>query len=206
MTSPGAATPAYQPLGRVPRIRPRHRYSSAWLGDDHILLVDHGACSERYRRFALRDIQAFAVEPTRMNTLWLSLGGILATAAVLFSLLALSDDDNRAVLFFFLLPLTGLGLWMFFRNLVRGATCKFYIVTAVSSLRADNISRLKEAQRALQKLDPLVRAAQAEIAEALQAARVRPPAAAGQPEDGAETAPPATAPDATAEPAGLQQN
>lgn len=131
-----------------------------WLGTDHILVIASQFLTERYKRFYFQDIQAITVTRSSLGVL---LGVILAILAGFFAL--------WAVLGYLLLDWTplptaivgGIGIvWvlLFFVNLLLGPTCRCYLYTAVNCEELYALGRVRTARRAIERLRPLIEAAQ----------------------------------------------
>jgi len=125
----------------------------AWLAEDHILVQRPAIWMEEYRRFYLRDIQAFIVRKTHEATF---LNILLGSVLVLILLIGAGVGELSGSLLIVCFVLLGLVLI----NLGRGPTCQFHIRTAVNLQRMPMISRLRTAERFLHLLVPLVNRAQ----------------------------------------------
>ena len=75
--------------------------ASLWLGDGHLLQAASGLAIERYRRWYLREVQAFLVRRTRKRMAWNFVCGILgglalAATAGFLGLAATSAPEREA--------------------------------------------------------------------------------------------------------------
>jgi hypothetical protein len=149
--------------------------SSAWVGPDHVLAVDLYGAAEDYRRFYFREIQAFGVKRTRRYEIWAAVL-VPLLVAFLWATLAATDESRwflGAMALFF-----GLCLAI---HLLRGPTCRCYVLTRVGREELGAFSRLRTARKALDALRPLVVAQQREVALAIRRAREAAAAAAAVP-------------------------
>jgi hypothetical protein len=165
--------------------------STAWIGPDHLLAVDMFGASEDYRRFYFKEIQAFAVRRTIRYEVW---AGILAALLFVSLWAALATTDAARVSFGILAALFGVLLLV---HLLRGPTCRCYVVTRVGREELGAFARLRTAKRALDALRPIVVAAQREVALAARRARAAGASveASPVPAAGAREAPPEAVPE-----------
>jgi MFS family permease len=153
-------------------IRVTASHSRLWLGRDHLLLVDSTGYEENYKRFYFRDIKAITIQRTNrgriigiVSGLWLALGVVLAFAtgtvgAWIFGILS------------------GIILCVFVTNLALGPTALCHLRTAVQVEELACWNRLRRARAAMERIRPLIIAAQGELStETLQAAIDEPAAA-----------------------------
>ncbi len=141
---------------------------SLWLGEreDHALLVEGNLMTERYQRVWLRDVQAFLVRPSRQAR-WVTITGLVLV--VLFGGLAAIATGIGVSVFVTLLCLS---LPILLHGLFFARTHHFYAVTAVQRTEWPNLARQRHIRKALARLEPLIREAQA--ADAAQATPVAP--------------------------------
>lgn len=129
-----------------------------YLGSDHLLSVDSIYGSEHYKRFYLRDVQAFIVRRTQTGlTTVLIFGGLLAIS----SLGLLSADPITfgfgsvfSVLFGFIF------LVVLIQQLGWGGTCRTWVQTAVQTEELPSLGRRRTCRKVVNRLQPLVLAAQ----------------------------------------------
>jgi hypothetical protein len=132
--------------------------ASLWLGKDHLLCVETSGYSESYKRFYFRDIQAFSFRRTNARMV---LSIVLAVMAALFLLIAfIADNTTVLVIFVSLTPL--LCLVPLVINLILGPTCRCQVRTAVQTEDLP-IRRIRGARRFLERVRPLISAAQGEL-------------------------------------------
>ena len=144
--------------------------STAWIGSDYVLAVDLYGAAEDYRRFYFKEIQAFGVKRTRRYEIW---AAVLVPFFLSFLWGALAAKDDSRWVFAPFAALFGLSLLV---HLLRGPTCRCYVVTRVGKEELGAFSRMRTARRAFDVLRPLVVAAQREVALSLR--RMRDAAAA----------------------------
>jgi hypothetical protein len=130
---------------------------SLWLADDHLLAVDGASYYEEYKRFYFRDIQAIFMHPTSRRAIW---NGVLASLLIMHVLvlawLGLSAITIGIVAAVLAIPLI--------INNALGPACRVYLRTAVQVEELAALSRVGRARKALEKLRPLIAAAQRENA------------------------------------------
>ena len=138
--------------------------SSLWLGADHLLMIDSNRFTERYKRFYFRDIQAFIVVKTSRRLKWNVALGIFAFASLTIALATTPALIPLLTLFF---------LTLIVFNQVLGPSATVYIRTAVQVEELPSLNRIRRARRALEKLRPLIAAAQGELSSEEGFARMR---------------------------------
>lgn len=127
-----------------------------WLGDDHLLQVESvGGYSESYKRFYFRDIQAFCLRKTKA---WFAANVVLGFLTGIFFLWALTVQDSAGVI--------ALGIFtavfgaFLLLSVVRGPTCTVHLKTAVHYEELASLRRLRNANKVLARIRPLIEAAQ----------------------------------------------
>jgi hypothetical protein len=143
--------------------------SSLWLGDDHLLRIDSSGYTENYRRFYLRDIQAVIIRKTIGMQIWVLVFGMLALVSAMF---AVGVSDPIAIGIWW--GLVGLFLLLLTINLLRGPCCAFHIKTAVQLEPIPAITRIRRAHQMLDRLRPLLAAAQGQVSREEILARFQP--------------------------------
>lgn len=186
--------PAYK---RLSRDRVTQQFSvvtatraSLWQGPDHILLVQNSGFTETYKRFYFRDIQAITVLETNRRAIWNAILGIPFGLCVVGALASAMPNANIAAVvtwaifaFIFFLPLL--------INNIRGTACKCQLRTAVQTEYLGSLSRVRQTQKVLTKIRPLIAAFQGELTPEEISARMRSVAAEELP---AQNPPPSAAP------------
>jgi hypothetical protein len=132
--------------------------SRVWLGEDHVLLVLTRGYVEAYRRFFFKDIQGFVVRQTQIGKIW---NAVWAACVAFFGFLALALNDVGTIIMLCLAAPFAVGLLI---NVLLGPTCSFHIRTAVQTERLPAVSRVRSAQNFIEGIEPLITAAQGEIA------------------------------------------
>jgi hypothetical protein len=128
-----------------------------WLANDHLLHVQSRTFMESYRRFFLRDIQGILVERTQTAQLW---SAIWAAGVAFFGIMALIVGGTAAVVLLVIAAPFAIALIV---NLALGPSCATYIRTAVQMERVTAVSRVRAARQFLARVEPLIRAAQADL-------------------------------------------
>jgi hypothetical protein len=132
-----------------------------WQGPDHLLFVASSALGERYKRFYFADIQAIVIRKTSAWLAW------MIVLLVMLSLLgagaiAATDANGRAVLF----VITGVFFILLAIHAALGPTCRCVIRTAVQTEELPSLKRVRNADKVLARIRPLIESAQRqEIAE-----------------------------------------
>jgi hypothetical protein len=127
-----------------------------WLGDDHLLQVESvGGYSETYKRFYFRDIQAFCLRKTKA---WFAANVVLGFLTGMFLLWALTVHDSAGVIALGIF--TGVFGMFLLLSVVRGPTCTVHLKTAVHYEELASLRRLRNANKVLARIRPLIEAAQ----------------------------------------------
>jgi hypothetical protein len=152
---------------RLARARARRTFAAAfssrvglWLGPDHLLCVETTGYWEAYKRFYFRDIQAIIIRESQRRLIWnavLTIPLVICLVGLLVSLTSRTLDPGVAIpwsLFaaVFLVP--------FVMNNLRGPACVTQLRTAVQTEDLPCLSRLRQTRRILERLRPLINAAQ----------------------------------------------
>jgi hypothetical protein len=140
-------------------------YSSLWLGSDHLLIVTSTGYSERYARVLLRDICALFVARTDRRLYLGLVWGAMAGLGALAIAIRLQNGQAPTVSVAFLL----LGAIGSIINALLGPGCRVYLVTGVQTTRLPAIVRAPRAHRVIARLQPVIQAAQADLAPATSA-------------------------------------
>lgn len=122
-----------------------------WLGRDHLLCVYNKKYEEDYKRFYYKDIQAIIIHKTNRAKAWNIIFGIFA------AIFAVRITE--------LWPLTGFFLLLMLINRLRGPTCACTLQTAVSKEYLPSLSRLRNAEKAVNRLMPLIEKAQGKLSK-----------------------------------------
>jgi hypothetical protein len=150
--------------------------SSLWLGKDHLLCVEATGCTERYKRFYFRDIQAITVQRTRA---YFNANIILLPLVALSLFIGFVSDVHveRIVLWSIALAL-GIPL---IANLVRGPSCVCRIRTAVQEEEIPALAAIRKTTAVLARIRPLLAEAQGLVAPEEIPRRMQELAAQNQP-------------------------
>ena len=161
--------------------------SSLWLGKDHLLCVETTGYTETYKRFYFRDIQACALRTNRRRLVFNIVLGVPVALFALVIVLAWLDissrprqsDDMLALLFWG--GLMGIFLSGMLVNHLRGPGCVFTLRTAVQEEEISALKRVKQVQKVLAHIRPLIAEAQGLLAREEIPARLAELAAQDQP-------------------------
>jgi hypothetical protein len=188
------AEPAYQ---RLTRERINRQFTlvtasrvSLWLGGDHLLLVQRNGFTETCKRFYFRDIQAITVQQTARRTIWNAILTVPLGIGLIGLLLSASAPANEAALVVWLI-FAGVFLLPFAVNNLRGTASECRLRTAVQTEELGSLSRVAQTRKVLDRIRPLIVAAQGQLAAQEVAARMQAAAQAAAITPGPE--PPAAA-------------
>jgi len=141
------------------RLSPKNRtwngFSQAWLGSDHLLIVNSNRFVERYQRFAFADIQAIVVSEGGRRAVWQAVAASVCFAASI----AVRSTFGKG--FFAAIGLVALGLAIW--DIVRGPRCRCVLQTAVSGECLYPISRMRTARTFLAALTPAIETVQGSV-------------------------------------------
>jgi hypothetical protein len=146
----------------------RGRRIQLWLGDDHLLLVEWDGHREYYKRFRYGDIQAFMIRKTVEGRIANIVLGAITGMFAMF-LLGTSDPVRKWIL----LAIGGISALILIASLLSGATCQCHLRTAVQTEELPSLTRLPRASKALDRLRPLIVAAQGQLMPEEIPARMR---------------------------------
>lgn len=144
--------------------------STLLLGSDHILKVESTIFSEDYKRFFFRDIQSITIRTNRRLQLW---------NVVLVGLLALTlaegffDTSTWNAWAITMVIMGSISAMLLVVNNVFGTSCDVLIQTAVQNDILTPLSRVKRANKALERLRPLITQAQGQLPAEELALRLR---------------------------------
>ena len=128
-----------------------------YQGPDHILLIFSRFGMEDYRRFYFADIQSIS---THKTTAGLVQNIIIAVLGTLFGLTLLPHGDVSTTIGVVMVGVFGILLSY---NVLSGPTCETTIQTAVQTEKLLPLNRLRTAQKVMDRLTPLITAAQGEL-------------------------------------------
>jgi hypothetical protein len=140
------------------------------LGEDHILKVELTIFSEDYKRFFFRDIQSIVIKTNRRRMVWNIILAALLAIFLLEGLLDTAGWSAWAITMMIFATLTAVFLVI---NNVFGATCDVHIQTAVQADILPPLSRVRRANRVLERLRPLIVQAQGQLPAEETAQRLR---------------------------------
>jgi hypothetical protein len=166
---------------------------SLWLGGDHLLLVESNGFTETYKRFYFRDIQAITIQETTRRRVW-NVVLMIPLAICLIGLLVSSlPAANVPVMIMWSIFAVVLAV-PFVVNNIRGTACVSQLRTAVQTEDLGSLSRVRQAQKVLEKIRPLIVGAQGQLTAAEVTARMQEAASgvttAGKPESPSSSVPP----------------
>ena len=166
---------------------------SLWLGNDHLLLVESNGFTETYKRFYFRDIQAITVQETTRRTVWNAVLAVPLAICLIGILVSSLPAANVAAMVTWSIFAVILAV-PFTVNNIRGTACACQLRTAVQTEDLGSVSRVRQAQKVLEKIRPLIAGAQGQLTAAEVSAHMQEAAsgvaAAGQPEPPVSSVPP----------------
>jgi hypothetical protein len=133
-------------------------FSQAWLGSDHLLVVNSIRLVERYQRFALSDIQALVVSEGGKRAVWQALVMVFC----LYPALRVQSTFGRG----FFAAVGSVALVLAIVDVGRGPKCRCVLQTAVSRERLFPVSRMRTARAFLATLAPAIESVQGSVSVA----------------------------------------
>jgi hypothetical protein len=143
--------------------------SSLWLGKDHLLVIETSGYTESYKRFYFRDIQGIILWKTDRWKIWALVFVLLAGLCGLIAVL--SGEPVAAWIFGILAGLLLLALGL---DLAAGPTCRCQFRTAVQTEEFPSLNRLRRTRKVLDRVRPLIVAAQGALSPEELSARLQP--------------------------------
>ena len=129
------------------------------MAADHLLVVTSTGYTEEYRQFQLRDIKGFFMLPSDRRLYWNLPWGIVALfsfMALLFTLTSGGTPRTSAIVL-------GVSLVVLAWNYLLGPTCRTFVVTGVQTAPLPALKRRRKTLKVLARLEPMIRAAQADL-------------------------------------------
>jgi hypothetical protein len=144
--------------------------SSLWLGTDHLLSIASTRYTDEYKRFYFKDIQAITICKNRRREIWnFALSVLLLIALLTFAYLANTQSGGFPA---GILVLLIVGVPLVLNNLL-GPTCTVHLRTAVQIEELPSLSRIARTQKVLERIRPLIAAAQGQIDREDVSARIK---------------------------------
>ncbi len=135
--------------------------------NEYLLLIQTSGYSEKYRRLYFKDIQSIQIMRTNLRLVIGLILGLLVTLFGLLNALLLPNIDNDEVLGLVLVML-GLPflacLTYFVVNILKGPACRCVARTAVQELALPTLMRVRQAERVLGEIEPLINLSQGPLA------------------------------------------
>lgn len=135
-------------------------YKSLWLAADHLLIVNSNGYTEEYQRLQFRDIKGLFLIGSDRRLYWGLPWGVIAAFSGVALANAMSNDEIPVFSGLFL----GLSLIALVWNHLLGAGCRTFVVTGVQTAPLPSIVRRRKARKIFARLQPLIAAAQADMA------------------------------------------
>ena len=126
-----------------------------WQGPDHLLFVSSSLLGERYKRFYFADIQAIVI---RKTAAWLGWIIALLVMTAIFGLagVGISETAGRIVMF----CIAGVFFLILAIHAALGPTCYCMIRTAVQTEELPSLKRVRNADKVVARIRPLIEIAQ----------------------------------------------
>lgn len=134
-------------------------YNSLWLAADHLLILKSNGYTEDYQRLQLRDIKGFFVVGGNRRLYWGLAWGLIALISGIVMVAALTSHETPIGSVIVFVPAAIILAW----NTYLGAGCRTFVVTGVQTASLPSLVRLPKARKILQRLHPLIEAAQADL-------------------------------------------
>jgi hypothetical protein len=126
--------------------------------------------SEDYKRFFFRDIQSITMKTNRRWIVW---NGVLAVSLAVFLLEGLLGTTTWNAWAITMMILASIATVLLVLNNVFGTTCDVHIRTAVQADILPPLSRVRRANRSLERIRPLIIQAQGQLADEETVLRLR---------------------------------
>lgn len=146
-------------------------YSSLWVGQEDLILVLSTGYTEHYSRLRLRDIKGFFTLSGDRRLGWGLVWGVILFFSGVVAIVGWARHQAPVGSTIVAVLALILSVW----NQLLGPACRMYVVTDVQVLPLPSVVRRPRARRLLDRLQPLILAAQADLAPAVPA----PSAASG---------------------------
>jgi len=140
--------------------RPGLKLSSLWLGPDHLLRINSNGYSETYKRFYFRDIQLIILKETKRRVVWNVILAVPLLLCLVGILIFLLSGERNFPAYITLLVLFGIFFFFFLINNLLGTGCICYLRTAVQIESLPALCRVPKTRKVLDKIRPLIAAAQ----------------------------------------------
>ena len=142
----------------APKKRGLGKWYTLWLGEDHLLSVQCTGYTEDYSRYYFKDIQAIVSQRSSRGKVINAVCGALSALALLAGANGSDGLHFAADLF------GGLFLLLLLWNVALGPTCICRVRTSLGLELLPALGRVRSVKKLLEKVVPLIRALQGEIA------------------------------------------
>lgn len=136
---------------------------TAWMGPDHLLIVESTGFSETYKRFYYRDIQAVTILKTRKALIVNSVLFALITGLTVWGIHLYPGHLSPVSVFLWIISGV-MGIYLIF-NLPQGASCQVWIHTRVQKEKIRSLFGTRVAKKALRRLVPAIEQAQGRLSD-----------------------------------------
>lgn len=139
-------------------------YQRAFLGPDHLLILQRGSMTERHRKLYFNDIQSITIHATNINRYKILVtGGLSLTSLVVLSVYLTNPAAATSANAFFIVLLAaaaGIPGFVAATNILLGPSCLCTIHTAVQREDLFCLYRLRAARRFIERVSPHIEKAQ----------------------------------------------
>ena len=164
------------------------KYSTLWLGKDHLLAIYSTGYTEEYKRFYYRDIQALITRKTNRRAVLNVLLSIPLLVCLVFLLIGVSNgalQRGAATGFEAFGGMAGFFLLLILGNALAGPRCICHIRTAVQTEELPSLKRLRSARKVLARLKAKIEQAQGRLTpEQIQSGMAQAPPRVREPVPG----------------------
>lgn len=126
-----------------------------WLANDHLLSLNRTSIYENYQRFYFQDIQSVIFKKTKMQ---LIKNIVLTLLCLLMSYISYDNHFGPISL-----SITTIFILITIWNYFKGSSCKVYLVTAVQNKELPMLKLVKQANRFIKIIQPLIEREQGSI-------------------------------------------
>jgi hypothetical protein len=151
-----ATQSGYSKLSR--RIGSMMTYHQLWKGSDHLMLVKEVGCTEEYKRFYFKDIQAVVTTRSISYLVW-ALVLLILTLGMAGAGFSETDPVSKTISF----TVMGASLLFLLIHLSLGPTCKCWLHTGINREKLVIFRRTRQVLRFLGKIEPEITKAQGEF-------------------------------------------
>lgn len=145
---------------------------TAWMGPDHLLIVESSGISETYKRLYFKDIQAVSILKTPYAFIANSILFALMVILTASGLYLYSTEMYPVSIFMWIVA--GVMFVYFISNAPQGASCECWLFTRVQKEKLRSVHTVRSLKKAMKLLIPAIEKSQGRLSkESLVSARRR---------------------------------